>query len=136
MKQEGKTSKVILDLAWKSDEAIFNYDTDMSTFAAAKAFAKEPWNRQFFKDLKKAHQTHYEQMGRIDGALIFLDNELNDSENVQTAKEQSIPIQMPSFRDHSFGITILYEKDYFFLFIKLFYLLHQIDTLNLKIYRI
>ena len=43
----------------------------MSSFAAAKAFAKETWNKQFFQDLERAHQTHYEQMGRIHGDLIF-----------------------------------------------------------------
>lgn len=38
---------------WASDEPIFNYDTDMSTSAAARAFAKQGWNKQFFTDLKK-----------------------------------------------------------------------------------
>ena len=42
-----------LDLDWSSDGLVFTYDTDMSTWAAAKAFAKETWNRQFFDDLKK-----------------------------------------------------------------------------------
>ena len=76
----------------------------MSAFAAAKAFAKEPWNRQFFDDLKKAHQTHYEQMGRIDGELTFLADKTEEvSQNLEEAKKESILIRMPSFRDHSYG---------------------------------
>ncbi len=47
-----------MDLIWTSDEKMFNYDTDMSPSAAARAFAQEEWNTQFFDDLKKAHQTH------------------------------------------------------------------------------
>ena len=40
-------------MTWKSDEHLFNYDSDMSISATAKAFAKEPWNKQYFDDLKK-----------------------------------------------------------------------------------
>ena len=49
----GANFNVAFDVDWTSDAAVFNYDTDMSTCAAARAFAKEPWNRQFFEDLKK-----------------------------------------------------------------------------------
>ena len=52
--KDGKVKRVRLDLLWRSDEAIFNYDCDMSSFAAAKAFAKESWSRQFFQDLEKS----------------------------------------------------------------------------------
>ena len=91
---------------WRSDEAIFNYDCDMSSFAAAKAFAKESWSRQFFQDLEKAHQTHYEQMGRIDGKVAFInDHPVEDTPKIITAQlQETIPISMPSFRDHSFGM--------------------------------
>ena len=92
-----------MDVIWRSDETIFNYDTDMSSFAASKAFAKETWNRQFFQDLEKAHQTHYEQMGRIDGELIFHVNQAEDNKNGEEETKEIITLHMPSFRDHSYG---------------------------------
>lgn len=82
---------VVMDLTWSSDEPLFNYDNQMSAYATARAFAKEPWNEQYFKDLEKAHQTHYEQMGRLNGKIKFGQGETVDIAN------------MPSFRDHSFG---------------------------------
>ncbi len=39
--------------SWTSSDLIFNYDTDMDAGATARAFAKEPWNQQYFKDLEK-----------------------------------------------------------------------------------
>ena len=102
--QEGSISNVKLDLMWRSDEGIFNYDTDMSPYAAARAFAKEDWNKQYFKDLEKAHQTHYEQMGRIDGELEFCNDKKDDDINTGEKKSESFVLQMPSFRDHSYGM--------------------------------
>lgn len=58
--------------------------------ATAKAFAKEPWNRQFFEDLRKAHQTHYEQIGLCRGE-IHLEGDVYTLDAI------------PTFRDHSFG---------------------------------
>ena len=77
----------------------------MSSFAAAKAFAKETWNKQFFQDLEKAHQTHYEQMGTITGELIFRPNPTVVYQDQIPEKEEIINIQMTSFRDHSFGTS-------------------------------
>ena len=102
--QEGNISNVKLDLMWRSDEGIFNYDTDMSPYAAARAFAKEVWNKQYFKDLEKAHQTHYEQMGRIDGELEFYHDKKDDDINMGGKNIEKIALQMPSFRDHSYGM--------------------------------
>ena len=50
---ELKKLEVDLNLDWSSDGPVFAYDTQMSTSAAARAFAKETWNKQFFQDLKK-----------------------------------------------------------------------------------
>ena len=94
-----------MDLIWRSDEGIFNYDTDMSPFAAARAFAKETWNKQYFKDLEKAHQTHYEQMGTIDGELIFHSDEVDNENTKDEKKIDKLILRMPSFRDHSYGKT-------------------------------
>ena len=96
-----------IDLIWKSDESIFNYETDLSPFATARAFAKEPWNSQFFDDLKRAHQMHYEQMGRIDGEIRFLSEPESDENGYgyrSRATIDEICISMPSFRDHSHGM--------------------------------
>ena len=105
-----------MDLIWRSDEEIFNYDTDMSPSATARAFAKEPWNSQFFDDLKKAHQTHYEQIGRIEGEITFFnDTTQNENKNLDgfAHKSQIIPLSMSSFRDHSYGkyTTVLYIQN-------------------------
>ncbi len=42
-----------VDMNWWSNAPVFSYDTQMSMTAAARAFAKETWNPQFFDDLKK-----------------------------------------------------------------------------------
>ncbi len=44
---------VAFDGEWQSDEGIFDYDTDLSPSATARAFAKEEWNEQFFQDLQR-----------------------------------------------------------------------------------
>ena len=38
---------------WSSEDAVFNYDTDMDAGATARAFAREVWNEQYFQDLEK-----------------------------------------------------------------------------------
>ena len=126
--KDGKVSRVHLDLLWRSDEAIFNYDCDMSSFAAAKAFAKESWSRQFFQDLEKAHQTHYEQMGRIDGKVTLInDHPVEDTPKINTAQlQETIPICMPSFRDHSFGM-----KNYHINIIRVSYVINITQILLL-----
>jgi len=77
----------------------------MSSFAAAKAFAKEIWNKQFFQDLEKAHQTHYEQMGIIKGEIIFRPDQSVVYQDKIPENEEIINIRMTSFRDHSFGTS-------------------------------
>ena len=75
----------------------------MSPYAAARAFAKETWNKQYFKDLEKAHQTHYEQMGRINGELVFYYDENYSEAKLDALSTERIIFEMPSFRDHSYG---------------------------------
>lgn len=69
------------------------FDEAVPVQSTAKAFAREPWNRQFFDDLKKAHQTHYEQIGLCRGEIHLL----GDKQEVYTLDAVS------TFRDHSFG---------------------------------
>ena len=45
--------KANFDLKWSSDEQILLFDEAFPVSATSKAFAKEPWNAQFFQDLKK-----------------------------------------------------------------------------------
>ena len=87
----------------------------MSSFAAAKAFAKETWNQQFFQDLERAHQTHYEQMGTINGDLIFCPNQTVVNQNQTPKEEEIINIRMNSFRDHSFGTSKFYIESFLFV---------------------
>ncbi|CAG0897914.1 unnamed protein product [Cyprideis torosa] len=87
--ENGELFDVTFDGRWHSTWPIFNYDTDMSAVASARAFAKEPWSRTFFEHLKEAHQTHYEQVGRMSGTL-----RINGTEET---------VECPSFRDHSYG---------------------------------
>eukprot|EP00095_Tigriopus_kingsejongensis_P006712 maker-scaffold25_size650667-snap-gene-5.28 protein:Tk06712 transcript:maker-scaffold25_size650667-snap-gene-5.28-mRNA-1 annotation:"hypothetical protein L798_06649" len=91
MGNKSSVLKLALEGKWSSDHGIFDYDTDMSPSAAARAFAKEPWNDQYFKDLQKAHQTHYEQLGHLKVTI-----ELEGTSD-------PITLDMQSFRDHSYG---------------------------------
>ena len=51
----GDVIEVDLSGMWSSDDGFFDYDTDMSPSATARAFAKEPWTRQYFKDLQRSN---------------------------------------------------------------------------------
>ncbi|XP_045110001.1 uncharacterized protein LOC123503941 [Portunus trituberculatus] len=82
---------VKIDLHWVSDLPLFDYDTDMDVMTTSKAFAREPWSRQYFQQLREHHQTHYEQMGHLQG-FVTLDGESHN-------------IHLPAFRDHSYGKT-------------------------------
>jgi len=55
----------------------------------ADAIAREKWNKDFFAELSKNNQRHYEQTGHINGSLRFGD--------------ESFVIDLPCVRDHSFG---------------------------------
>ncbi|CAB3224093.1 unnamed protein product [Arctia plantaginis] len=84
-----KVVKVEMDLTWSANFAPFNYDTQMSPKSMASDMAREKWTKGYFKLLKKAHQTHYEQMGYIKGTV--------------TIDGKDTTVNMPCVRDHSFG---------------------------------
>ncbi|MPC26470.1 hypothetical protein E2C01_019610 [Portunus trituberculatus] len=44
---------VKIDLHWVSDLPLFDYDTDMDVMTTSKAFAREPWSRQYFQQLRE-----------------------------------------------------------------------------------
>ncbi|KAJ8728091.1 hypothetical protein PYW08_016476 [Mythimna loreyi] len=84
-----KTVQVEAELTWSAVFTHFNYDTQMSATCMAKDIAKEKWSRGYFKLLKQLHQTHYEQMGVLQGTVTI------------DGKQHTIDI--PCVRDHSFG---------------------------------
>jgi hypothetical protein len=44
---------VELDAIWSTNLVQFDFDTDMSSTAIARAFAREPWSREYFEMLKE-----------------------------------------------------------------------------------
>ncbi|XP_023952964.2 uncharacterized protein LOC112056717 [Bicyclus anynana] len=84
-----KTVKVEAELTWSAQWAPFEYDTQMSPRSVADDMAREPWSRDYFKLVKKLHQTHYEQMGSIAGTVAI--------------DGKSYELNMPCVRDRSFG---------------------------------
>ncbi|XP_063239942.1 uncharacterized protein LOC134540860 isoform X3 [Bacillus rossius redtenbacheri] len=85
----GELHRVRIDVTFSSEWPHFNFDTDLHPAVLCRALAREPWSRRYFDNLKNAHQTHYEQMGFIDGTADI------DGRVVQ--------LQMQGFRDHSYG---------------------------------
>lgn len=88
-KPDDKERDVEIDLMWTSELPHFDYDTDMDMMAMAKAFARETWSREYFQQLKDHHQTHYEQMGFLQGSVKINGRPQN--------------IRLPAFRDHSYS---------------------------------
>ncbi|XP_045615430.1 uncharacterized protein [Procambarus clarkii] len=86
---EGDSVDVKVDLLWTSNLPHFDFDTDMDILTTAKAFANEAWSKEYFTFLRKHHQTHYEQMGQLEGS-VSIDG-------------ASSSLLLPSFRDHSYG---------------------------------
>lgn len=93
MKLDGSDSDPVVvhfDLTWKSDLPFFDFNTDIPPAAMARTLAREPWSRQYFQDLQKFHQEHYEQMGQITGT-------------VQVEGHGTYDVALDGMRDHSFS---------------------------------
>ncbi|XP_045448625.1 uncharacterized protein LOC123657079 [Melitaea cinxia] len=84
-----KRIKVSANLTWSAIWAHFEYDTQMSPMSVADDMAREPWSTDYFKIVKRLHQTHYEQMGYIAGTV--------------TIDGETFNLDMPCVRDRSFG---------------------------------
>ncbi|ODN00790.1 hypothetical protein Ocin01_05886 [Orchesella cincta] len=97
-----KTFEVRLNADWKSDLEYFDYDTDVPPWTMARAIAKEPWSREYFQQLKEAHQTHYEQHGTISGEAL-IDGKV-------------YKFSAPSMRDHSYGVKRNWKLLYRYMF--------------------
>ncbi len=74
---------------FSSSEAPVDFFTDMPPVRTAKAMAGERWSRDFFREVQKNNQVHYEQLGRLSGTLIL--------------GSEETALDLPCVRDHSFG---------------------------------
>ncbi|XP_063535367.1 uncharacterized protein LOC134745304 [Cydia strobilella] len=74
---------------WTANTKHFDFDCDLHAPAVIRSIARERWSRQYFDDLKTAHQSHYEQFGSLRCSL--------------TIGDEKLQFTLPSFRDHSFG---------------------------------
>nr|XP_029728509.1 uncharacterized protein LOC115266418 [Aedes albopictus] len=81
--------QVKLEAFWTTNLPYYNFATDMDPKSVARAMAKELWSREYFQNLKKYHQTHYEHFGTLEGT-VHIDN-------------QSFSLSVDCMRDHSFG---------------------------------
>ncbi|CAG9854102.1 unnamed protein product [Phyllotreta striolata] len=85
-----KLVQVKLEADWTSNYDWFFVEIDVPISTIARCMAVEVWTRQFFQNLKEAHQSHYEQMGYVNGTLQ-IDGKLTSL------------VDIDAFRDHSFG---------------------------------
>ncbi|XP_002731927.1 uncharacterized protein LOC100372656 [Saccoglossus kowalevskii] len=78
------------EFIWISYTDIYDFDVDQHPDTIIDAVAKQPWSREFFRLLRDAHQTHYEQFGEWKG-------------KVQLEGHNDIELNMKGMRDHSYG---------------------------------
>eukprot|EP01100_Stratorugosa_tubuloviscum_P012101 TRINITY_DN558_c0_g1_i1.p1 TRINITY_DN558_c0_g1~~TRINITY_DN558_c0_g1_i1.p1 ORF type:complete len:285 (-),score=73.11 TRINITY_DN558_c0_g1_i1:144-998(-) len=71
---------------------LFNFDTDLHPLPLAISLAQQDWSISYFAELKKHHQSHYEQWSNLKGQLQINQN------------NQTIELNLIGMRDHSFGI--------------------------------
>ncbi|XP_050301318.1 uncharacterized protein LOC126739604 [Anthonomus grandis grandis] len=105
-----KIVDVVIQAKFLSEMPYFFYDLELPAKMLARAMAREKWSKEFFKNLKEAHQTHYEQMGFLEGIL-----KVNGEE---------VPLKLDAFRDHSFGLKRDWSAMHRYIF-QMFYLENQ-----------
>ncbi|XP_033207567.1 uncharacterized protein LOC117167072 [Belonocnema kinseyi] len=103
---KSKVAQVVFHGEWKSDLAYFDFDTDMATETTCRALAREDWTKEYFNNLREAHQTHYEQMGRIN-AKLSIDG-------------KPYEFNGQAFRDHSYGLKRDWKLMHRYIFHMLF----------------
>lgn len=74
---------------FSSDQAAVDFFSHMAPICTARAMAAEKWSKEFFAEVQKNNQVHYEQVGRLTGTLKISDAEFK--------------FDLPCVRDHSFG---------------------------------
>ncbi|MBE5730980.1 MAG: hypothetical protein E7350_03425 [Clostridiales bacterium] len=80
---------------FSSDQAAVDFFSHMPPVCTARAMAAEKWSKEFFAEVQKNNQVHYEQTGRLVGLLKIAGAEYK--------------IDLPCVRDHSYGAR---EWDY------------------------
>lgn len=88
-REDGKIAQAEFDGTYVSDQAPVDFFSHMPPVRTAKAMAGEKWTKTFFAEVQNNNQVHYEQTGRLVGALKI------DGESHR--------IDLPCVRDHSFG---------------------------------
>ena len=51
--KDGRRVDLKLEAEYTSDLHHFDFDSDMDPWAVARAFAKEPWSREYFDRIKR-----------------------------------------------------------------------------------
>lgn len=75
-----------------SVEGPVDFFSHMPPVRTAKAMAGERWSREFFTEIRKNNQVHYEQYGHLDATL--------------TLGGEEHTLSLPCVRDHSFGTRV------------------------------
>jgi ASC-1-like (ASCH) protein len=87
----GARSIGTFDVTFSRKVGLFQYQKDWDAWTTARAMSAQPWSIKFFRDLRREHQTHYEQGGNLVGEV-----------KVEGAKPYTAT-DVFAFRDHSFG---------------------------------
>lgn len=87
--EQGNIVDAKFDGEFASDEQPIDFFSNMPPIRTAKAMAFEKWNKQFFAEVQRNNQVHYEQTGSLHGTLIL--------------NKESIKLSLPCVRDHSYG---------------------------------
>lgn len=90
MDLNGIGKQVKIDLTFKAQSPIVDFQNAMIVDATAKSIAQAKWSKSFFEKLKDSKKNHFEQGGRLTG-VIEIDGD-------------SRKVDFPSMRDHSWGI--------------------------------
>ncbi|XP_060535138.1 uncharacterized protein LOC132707342 [Cylas formicarius] len=109
-KDPARLVDVDLKATWTSDYPWFLYEVELPLKKIARSIALEPWTEDLFRNLKDAHQTHYEQMGYLEGTLKVDGKETR--------------LSLDSFRDHSYGFKRDWSLMHRYIF-HMFYLSNQ-----------
>lgn len=86
----GKLLNVDMELNWTALTTYFDFDTDLDSSLMADTIAREKWSRKFFDELKRSHQTHHEQFGKMAGT-------------VEVEGHGKHEVSVVGMRDHSYG---------------------------------
>ncbi|XP_072172219.1 uncharacterized protein [Diadema setosum] len=87
---EGKLLDVSMEFRWTALTTYFDFDTDLDASLMADTIAREKWSRQFFEELKRSHQTHHEQFGKLQGTI-------------EVEGHNKREVTLVGMRDHSYG---------------------------------